>query len=103
MSPASLLASLRARGFTLRVEGDRLVVAPASRLDAAELERLRKWKAEIIRMLIADSAARIRRIRTHCVTCGEPLPDEAWTRCYACTDAAYAARDELHRAAADTS
>ncbi len=103
MSPAALLASLRARGFTLRVEGDRILVAPASRLDAAELERLREWKAEVIRMLIADSAARVRRIRTHCVTCGEPLPDDAWTRCHSCVDTAYTARDAEHRKAADTS
>ena len=103
MTADALLARLRARGVTLRIEGDRIIATPASRLDAEEVEALRRAKQEIIAYVIADSSARIRRIRTHCVTCGRPLPDDAWTRCYACVDAAYTARDELHRKAADTS
>lgn len=93
MTADALLARLRARGVSLRVEGDRIIATPARRLDAEKVEALRQAKQEIIAYIIADSSARVRRVRTHCLICAGPLPDDTWLRCPSCVDAANIARE----------
>lgn len=51
MNAAALVADLRARGVTLRPDGDRLRVRPAEALTPQELETLRRHKAEVLALL----------------------------------------------------
>ena len=51
MSPATLVETLRARGVTLEVHGDRLKVRPASAVTADEVETLRRHKPEVLSLL----------------------------------------------------
>jgi hypothetical protein len=51
VTPAALVAELQARGVTLRPEGQRLTVQPASRVTADELATLRRCKAEVMALL----------------------------------------------------
>lgn len=56
MTPAALVATLRARGVTLRPDGDRLRVRPAEALAPGELEALRRHKTEVLSLLTAPPA-----------------------------------------------
>ena len=51
MTATELVEVLRARGVTLEARGDRLRVAPVSRLTRQELDRLRAAKAEVLALL----------------------------------------------------
>jgi hypothetical protein len=46
-----LAGSLESRGFTLSRSGDQLVIAPASRLTADDIARLRRWKQHLLAVL----------------------------------------------------
>jgi hypothetical protein len=48
---AVLVQALRARGVTLRVDGDRLKVRPASAVTPDEVEALKRHKAEVLALL----------------------------------------------------
>lgn len=51
MSPAAFLAGLATKGFTVTLDGETLVVRPASKLDEKTLELLREHKPAIIEHL----------------------------------------------------
>jgi hypothetical protein len=51
MSPETLLACLRDRGVVVEAHGDRLWVAPISRVSEAEMTALRAEKPEVLRLL----------------------------------------------------
>lgn len=59
MNPAALVADLRARGVTLRLDGDgeTLRVRPISKVTAEELAVLRLCKAEVLAVLVVDQGA----------------------------------------------
>lgn len=57
MSPAALVETLRARGVTLEVHGDRLKVRPATAVTPDEVEKLRQHKTEVLRLLAPAPAA----------------------------------------------
>jgi hypothetical protein len=73
MTPAALLCALAARGVTVRLAGADLDIgAPADVLTAADLEALRRLKAEIVAFMhdvesmVADgTATRLRVLHTH--------------------------------------
>ena len=46
-----LLLDIEARGFTIRREGDTLVVRPAERLTRADCTGLRRWKWHVLMLL----------------------------------------------------
>lgn len=48
---ARLLGDLSRDGFTIRLDGERLVVAPASRLTADLREQIREFRADILELL----------------------------------------------------
>jgi hypothetical protein len=48
---AVLVQALRARGVTLRADGDRLKVRPASAVTPDEVEALKRHKAEVLALL----------------------------------------------------
>ncbi len=57
MTPSSLLAALRARGFTLSLSpAGKPQVAPFSQLTPADLEALKAHRAELIELLIDEWA-----------------------------------------------
>jgi hypothetical protein len=51
VTPAALVAELRARGVTLRPDGELLKVRPISKVSPEELEALRQHKAEVLAIL----------------------------------------------------
>ena len=53
MDAASFIASLRARGFSLRADGDALYVTPTSKLSAGDVTRIKETKAAILAVLNA--------------------------------------------------
>jgi TubC N-terminal docking domain len=57
VSPAALVETLRARGVTLEVHGDRLKVRPATAVTPDEVEKLRQHKTEVLRLLAPAPAA----------------------------------------------
>jgi hypothetical protein len=52
----TLLANFRARGITLTPHGARLMVKPASRLSAADLEAIRSSKRDLLHLLSNETA-----------------------------------------------
>ena len=56
LAASSLLAELRAAGFTLTAEGSRLRVAPADLLTDELRAGIREHRAELVRILAAESA-----------------------------------------------
>ena len=89
MAASSLLAELRAAGFTLTAEGSRLRVAPADLLTDELRAGIREHRAELVRILAAESApdgrstadltqppsVRPERDMAHCGACSHFLPD----------------------------
>ena len=57
MSATRILADLTAQGFTLAVTGERLTVAPASRLSSASRALIQAHKAELIAALSRPAPA----------------------------------------------
>lgn len=55
MTAAALVETLRARGVTLEPRGDRLRVRPASAVTPDEVEALRRYKPEVLRLLTGGS------------------------------------------------
>src|SRR5262245_51991927 len=53
MTPNTFLESLWRDGFTLEVEGDRLLVSPASRLTDEQRSLLTAHKAKLVRLVLA--------------------------------------------------
>jgi hypothetical protein len=53
----TLVANLRARGVTLKPDGDKLRVRPSSRLTPDELAALREHKADVLALLTAPPAS----------------------------------------------
>lgn len=51
MTPAALVADLQARGVTLEPRGDRLRVRPVALVTLAEVEALKRHKAEVLALL----------------------------------------------------
>ncbi|MHB8210870.1 MAG: TubC N-terminal docking domain-related protein [Acidithiobacillus sp.] len=60
MAASSLLAELRAEGFTLTAEGSRLRVAPADSLTDELRQRIKEHRAEIVALLAAESTPAVR-------------------------------------------
>jgi tubulysin polyketide synthase-like protein len=54
VTPAALVAELRARGVTLRPDGDALRVRPVSKVKPEELEALRQYKPEVLALLVRE-------------------------------------------------
>ena len=93
LAAASLLAELKAAGFTLTAEGSRLRVAPADSLTDELRQAIREHRAGIVRILAAEAAPapqsatdttqplsvqpepRKRPQRTSCRMCLHFLPD----------------------------
>lgn len=103
MTPAALIADLRARGVTLEPRGDKLAVRPADRLTAEELDTLRVLKAEVLVLLTTCPAFEPVTVRGG--DYAHPWPDAlpalgprrmgAFTRCQGCNpDGEPAARTE---------
>ena len=67
MNGANLIHQLRARGFALEATGDRLMVAPSSRLTDADRDAIRCNKPELLALLSAPT----------CADCGQPLESDA--------------------------
>ncbi|MGB9670678.1 MAG: hypothetical protein ACPLXR_05955 [Halothiobacillaceae bacterium] len=55
MNAAALLADLRAAGFALHPDGDRLIVSPASKLTPAQREAIREHKPGLLACLWAET------------------------------------------------
>lgn len=51
MTAENIIADLQARGFTLQPNGERLTVAPSSRLTDADRLTIREHKAELLALL----------------------------------------------------
>lgn len=58
MTAAALLAECRQRGLTLAAEGDRLLVRPADLADDERVERLQRWKSDLLRLIAARAIGR---------------------------------------------
>ena len=54
MTPQALLDTLAARGVRLLLDGDGLVVKPASKLTDADRQAIRNHKPELLRLLLLD-------------------------------------------------
>lgn len=54
MDAKALVQDLRQRGFRLRVDGDRLLVAPAARLTEADREAIRRCRDALVALLGGD-------------------------------------------------
>jgi hypothetical protein len=55
ITPAELLASLRGAGFSLRPDGDRIVVSPASALTPEQRQAIADAKPELMHLLLLDA------------------------------------------------
>ncbi len=72
MTPATLLADLRQRGFTVRItESGRVGVSPGERLTDAEVALIRLHRVELLARL-ARRGCHACQHRTSVSTCGEP-------------------------------
>jgi TubC N-terminal docking domain len=74
VTPAALVAELRARGVTLLPDGESLKVRPVSRLIPGELEALRQHKAEVLALLATER--RPQSLRLDPMTLREVLGDK---------------------------
>lgn len=77
VTPADLLAGLRAGGFTVAATGDRLRVSPASRLSATDRAAIRGHLSALVRLVGVGPC---------CPRCRRPV--DAKRRCWACCDRA---------------
>ena len=89
MAASSLLAELRAAGFTLAADGSRLRVAPADSLTDELRAGIREHRAGIVALLAAEAAPAVRSTTdltqtpsvrpgqdmAHCGACSRFLPD----------------------------
>lgn len=80
MTPALVLvAELQARGVTLRPDGETLRVRPISKLSRAEVEALRRHKAEVLtfltRLAVAEPTAMRRPAASVPASYAYPFPD----------------------------
>ena len=89
LAASSLLAELRAAGFTLTAEGPRLRVAPADMLTDELRQRIREHRTGLMSILAAESAldgrsstnatpaacVRPEQDMAHCGACSHFLPD----------------------------
>jgi len=51
VAPILLLLSLEGRGFSVRQEGDGLIVQPYQQLTAEDCQAIRRWKPHLIAVL----------------------------------------------------
>jgi hypothetical protein len=66
-----VVRALRARGVAVEVHGERVRVAPADRVSAAELDALRTRKADVLALLRAETG--VPAPRGPCGLCRSPL------------------------------
>ncbi len=59
MTPAALVAELRARGVVLWPDGEMLRIRPVSRVSPEELQALREAKPEVLRLVTHHATAEV--------------------------------------------
>lgn len=85
----SFVAGLRGRGVDLSVDGERLVVSPASSLSTDDASFIRAHKPAIVALLTTRVSRRRRPFRPDCISCGAPLTPQSAVRCPTCVYAAH--------------
>ena len=82
MSAGDILHEMERRGIRLMPNGGRLEFEPASRLTEADIERLRRHKAELLQLLTAPKATELGCWR--CGSSSEPIGGQGGLWCPAC-------------------
>ena len=54
MIAARLLAALRRRGFAVRLDGGRVLIAPASQLTPGDVAEIGEYRGELLALLAAE-------------------------------------------------